>query len=377
MDLGFNKEQKILKSSARDFLKKECPTSLIREMKNDRKGYSEILWNKMTDLGWMGVIIPEEYGGIGGSFLDLSILLEAMGEVCCPGPFFSTIVSGGLAILGNGSEEQKKALLPDLAEGRVILSLGLTEPGNWYGTENITATAVKDKENYIIEGTKLFVENAHIADYILCAARTGENMKSKEGLTLFLVDSKTPGIKCKLLDTLAYDKQCEVIFDKVKVPEENIIGKEGQAWDLLESLQEKAAVAKCAEMVGCIQTAFNMSVAYAKERTQFGKPIGAFQAVQHHCANMVIDVDGSRFITYKAAWKISEGLPAAMEASMAKSWVSNASRKVTFLGHQIHGAISFCDEHDMHLFYRKAKAAETAFGDGNYHLEKVAGQLGL
>ncbi|MBT3312229.1 MAG: acyl-CoA/acyl-ACP dehydrogenase [Desulfobacterales bacterium] len=377
MDLDFNKEQKILKSSARDFLKKECPTSLIREMKNDKKGYSETLWNKMTDLGWMGVIIPEEYGGIGGSFLDLSILLEAMGEVCCPGPFFSTIVSGGLAILDNGSEDQKKALLPDLAEGRIILSLGLTEPGNWYGTENIAATAIKDKENYIIEGTKLFVENAHIADYILCAARTGENMKSKEGLTLFLVDSKTPGIKYKLLDTLAYDKQCEVIFDKVKVPEENIIGKEGQAWDILESLQEKAAVAKCAEMVGCIQTAFNMSVAYAKERTQFGKPIGAFQAVQHHCANMVIDVDGSRFITYKAAWKISEGLPASMEASMAKSWVSNASRKVTFLGHQIHGAISFCDEHDMHLFYRKAKAAETAFGDGNYHLEKVAGQLGL
>jgi len=146
---------------------------------------------------------------------------------------------------------------------------------------------------------------------------------------------------------------------------------------LLAGLQEKAAVAKCAEMVGGLQTTFDMTVAYAKERKQFGKPIGSFQAVQHHCANMVIDVDGARFITYQAAWRIAEGLPAGMEASMAKAWTSEASRRVTVLGHQIHGAISFCEEHDMHLFYRKAKAGAVAFGDGDHHLEKVARQLGL
>jgi alkylation response protein AidB-like acyl-CoA dehydrogenase len=377
MDLELTKEQKILKSSARDFLKKECPSSVMREMKEDEKGYPEALWKKMADLGWLGVMIPEAYDGIGGNYMDLAILLEAMGEACCPGPFFSTVVLGGLAILDAGSEEQKKMLLPKLANGDLILALAITEPGAWYGTSAINAQAITEKDEYVISGTKLFVENAHIADYILCAARTDTGGSSDEGLTLFLVDGKSKGVTCKVLDTLAYDKQCEVVFANVKVPVENIIGEKGKAFGLLENLQEKAAIGKCAEMVGCIQTSFDMTVAYAKERKQFGRPIGSFQAVQHHCANMVIDVDGARFITYQAAWKISEGLPASMEASMAKAWTSDASRRVTFLGHQIHGAISFCDEHDMHLYYRKAKAAEVAFGDGDYHLEKVAQQLGL
>ncbi|MBW1847077.1 MAG: acyl-CoA/acyl-ACP dehydrogenase [Deltaproteobacteria bacterium] len=377
MDLEFTKEQKILKSSARDFLKKECPSSVMREMKEDEKGYPEALWAKMADLGWLGVMVPEAYDGIGGNFMDLAIILEAMGEVCCPGPFFSTVVLGGLAILDAGSEEQKKLLLPKLANGDLILTLALSEPGAWYGTSVINVQAVADKDEYVINGTKLFVENAHIADYILCAARTDKGGSPDEGITLFLVDGKSKGITCTVLDTLAYDKQCEVVFDNVRVPADNIIGENGKAFSVLENLQEKAAVGKCAEMVGCIQTAFDMTVAYAKDRKQFGRPIGSFQAIQHHCANMVIDVDGARFITYQAAWKIAEGLPTSMEASMAKAWTSDASRRVTFLGHQIHGAISFCEEHDMHLYYRKAKAAEVAFGDGDYHLEKVAQQLGL
>ena len=152
---------------------------------------------------------------------------------------------------------------------------------------------------------------------------------------------------------------------------------EGQAGDVLDNLQERAAVAKCAEMVGGLKATFDMTVAYAKEREQFGRAIGSFQAVQHHCANMVVDVDGARFITYQAAWRIAEGLPAGMESAMAKAWTSEASHRVTRFGHQIHGAVSFCDEHDMHLYYRKAKAGEVAFGDGDYHLEKVAQQLGL
>ncbi|MBW1984029.1 MAG: acyl-CoA/acyl-ACP dehydrogenase [Deltaproteobacteria bacterium] len=377
MDLEFTKEQKILKSSARDFLKKECPSSVMREMKEDEKGYPEALWAKMADLGWLGVMVPEAYDGIGGNFMDLAIILEAMGEACCPGPFFSTVVLGGLAILDAGSEEQKKLLLPKLANGDLILTLALSEPGAWYGTSVINVQAVADKDEYVINGTKLFVENAHIADYILCAARTDKGGSPDEGITLFLVDGKSKGITCTVLDTLAYDKQCEVVFDNVRVPADNIIGENGKAFSVLENLQEKAAVGKCAEMVGCIQTAFDMTVAYAKDRKQFGRPIGSFQAIQHHCANMVIDVDGARFITYQAAWKIAEGLPTSMEASMAKAWTSDASRRVTFLGHQIHGAISFCEEHDMHLYYRKAKAAEVAFGDGDYHLEKVAQQLGL
>lgn len=377
MDLDLTKEQKILIQSARDFLKKECPTSLLREMKDDQRGYPQGMWKKMTELGWTGVIIPEEYGGIGGNFIDLCILLEAMGEVNCPGPFFSKIVLGSLALLAAGNENQKKELLPKIADGKLIISLAMAEPEAWYGASGIAMKAKPDKDEYVLNGVKLFVENAHISDYILCVARTKGDAGSEDGLTIFLVDGKDPGVKCTLLQTLAFDKQCEVVFDNVRIHKKNIIGPVDNAFDILEKLQEKIVVAKCAELVGCTQIAFDMTVAYAKERKQFDRPIGSFQAVQHHCANMVMEVDGSRFITYKAAWEIAEGLPAAMTASMCKAWTGNAAHKVTLLAHQIHGAIAFCEELDLHLYYRRAKAGEVFFGDCDYHLEKVAKHIGL
>jgi alkylation response protein AidB-like acyl-CoA dehydrogenase len=377
MDLDLDREQKMLKRSAQDFLKKECPPSLIREMKDDERGYPQKLWEKMVDLGWTGVMIPEKHGGIGGSFLDLCILLEAMGAVCCPGPFFSTVVLGGTAILLAGNDRQKQAVLPKIASGDLILALATTEPGSWYGVSNLTMSATQQKDDYVLNGTKLFVENGQIADYIICLARVDASKSDAKGLTLFLVDTQSSGVNCSPFNTLGYDKQSEVIFDNVKIPKDSVLGNVGQAGDILERLQELAAVAKCAELVGCIQTAFDMTVAYAKERKQFGRPIGCFQAVQHHCADMVVDVDGSRFITYQAAWKIAEGLPSSMEASMAKAWTSAASRRVTSLAHQIHGAIAFTEEVDVHLYYRRAKAGEIAFGDADYHLEKVARQLEL
>jgi alkylation response protein AidB-like acyl-CoA dehydrogenase len=373
MDLAFTEEQNILQTSARSFLKKECPPSLLKEMSADELGYPQQLWGRIIELGWLGVMIPEEYGGIGGDFLDLCIIMECMGEVCCPGPFFSTVVLGGTAIQSGGSEELKSELLPRLVNGELILALAVMESGAWYDTAGITAKAKEQDDAFIIEGSKTFVENAHISDTILCAAKTGQ----EQGISLFLVEGKSKGVHCTLLDTLAYDKQYEVIFDKVEVPASHMIGKKGTANDLLSEIQEKAAVAKCAEMVGNMQTVFDMTLAYAKEREQFGRPIGVFQAVQHHCANMKVDLDGARFMTYQAAWKISQGLPATKEAAMAKAWTSEASRRVTMLGHQIHGAVSFCDEHDLHLFYRKAKASAVSFGDEDYHLEKIAEQLGL
>ncbi len=377
MDLDLSKEQKILKRSAQDFLKKECPPALIREMKDDERGYPRKLWDQMVELGWTGVMIPEKYSGIGGSYLDLCILLEAMGAVCCPGPFFSTAVLGGLSLLSAGSDEQKQMFLPKIANGDLIFALAATEPGIWYDLSRITMAATLDQDEYVLDGTKLFVENGHIADYFICAARTDSRAGSSAGLTLFLIDAKSPGITCSLAETLGYERQCELIFDQVRVPQANVLGEVGQAYEVLERLQEQAAVAKCAELVGCIQTAFDMTVKYAKDRKQFGRPIGSFQAVQHHCANMVVDVDGSRFMTYQAAWKIAEGLPAGRESAMAKAWTSDASCRVTSLAHQIHGAISFTEEYDVHLFYRRAKACEVAFGDSEYHLEKVALGLGL
>jgi len=377
MDLDFTREQQMLRDSARSFFAKECPRALLKTMKDDEQGYPQELWRKMAELGWMGVMIPEEYGGIGGSFLELAILLEAMGEACMPGPYFSTVVLGGLAIMTAGNEQQKRQLLPRIASGDVILSLAVMEPEAWYGVAGIAARAMEREGGYVIAGTKLFVENAHSADFIICAARTDERLGPEGGLTLFLVDGKSPGVRVTPLRTLAYEKQCEVTFAGVLVPNSAVLGESNGAFPVLDELNMKAAVAKCAEMVGALQATLDMTVQYAKERIQFDRPIGSFQAIQHHCANMLIDVDGTRFITYQAAWKIAAGLEAGMAASMAKAWTGSAGRRVTLLGHQIHGAISFCEEHDMHLYYRRAKAAEIAFGDGDYHLDEVARRLGL
>ncbi len=377
MDLGFSEEQEMLRTSARDFLTTECPTDLVKEMADDEVGYKPEMWAKMAELGWMGLAFPEEYDGMGMTFLDLAVLLEEMGRACLPGPFFSTVVLAGLTILEAGSEQQKKDLLSKIASGEAIATLAITEPSASYDASAITVKAVADGDGYVISGTKLFVENAHIADYIIVVARTKEGGAPEDGITLFVVDGKAPGITTTLLRTISGSKQCEVSFDSVKLPKARVLGEVDKGWPVVEKVLEKAAAAKCAEMVGGAQATLDMSVAYAKERIQFGRPIGSFQAVQHHCANMLTDVDGSRFITYQAAWKLSEGLPATMEVSMAKAWTNDAYRRVTQLGHQIHGGIGFCMDHDMPLYFKASKAAESLFGTSDWHREKVAQELGL
>ncbi|MDH4300259.1 MAG: acyl-CoA/acyl-ACP dehydrogenase, partial [Dehalococcoidia bacterium] len=312
MDLGLSEEQEMLKKSARDFLQKECPKRLVRQLDESDEGYSSDLWRKMAELGWLGLVFPEEYGGSGRDFLDLAILLEEMGYNIVPGPFFSTVVLGGLAMLAAGSEEQKKQFLPKIASGEMILSLALTEPAASYDAASVKTKAKARNGEYVIKGTKLFVLNANVADYILCVARTRKTKNPEDGITLFLVDAESPGLECTLLKTLARDKQCEVVFDNVTVSERSVVGKRDEGWPVVKDILQKAAVAKCAEMVGGAQAALDMAVNYAKERVQFGRPIGSFQAIQHYCANMAMDVSGSRFVTYRAAWKVSEGLPAAL-----------------------------------------------------------------
>jgi len=377
MDLGLTEEQEMLRSSALDFLKKECPKKLVKELDETEEGYSPELWRKIADLGWLGLPFPEEYGGGGGTFLDLAVLLEVMGYNIVPGPFFSTVVLGGLLVLDGGSEEQKREWLPRIASGEKILSLALTEPDVSYEASAVKTTAVSRNGGYVISGTKLFVLDANVADLILCVVRTKETSDPADGVTVFLVDARSPGISVTLLKTLARDKQCEVVFDNVTVPKESILGGLDKGWPLVQGLLEKAAVAKCAEMVGGAQAALDMAVSYAKERVQFNRPIGSFQAIQHYCANMVSDVDGSRFVTHKAAWKVSEGLPATMDVAVAKAWTSGAYGRVTLTAHQIFGAIGFTMDHDLHLYYRRAKAAEMMFGDGAYHRKVVARELGL
>jgi alkylation response protein AidB-like acyl-CoA dehydrogenase len=378
MDFHFSEEQKMLRESARDFLQTECPKAFVREMEKHPTGYTPQLWRKMADLGWMGIIFPEQYGGAGGDFLDLLVLLEEMGRACLPGPFFSTVVLGGLPILEAGTEPQKKEFLNKIASGHLTLTLAHIEPATTqFDPYLIRVQAFAEPNGYTIDGIKLFVPDAHVANYMICAARTKGEINSQEGITLFLVDARSQGIKWEFLKTVARDKQCEVIFQKVKVPQGNILGSWNGGGSILERLLQKAAIAKCAEMIGGAQFVLDMCVSYAKEREQFGKLIGTFQAVQHHCANMVIHIEGGRYITYKAAWMLSRGIPCMKQVAVAKAWVSDAYKRVAGLGHQIMAGTGYMEEHDMPLYSRRAKAAELAFGDANYYRELVAKEIGL
>lgn len=377
MDFHLTEEQKILKKTARDFLQAECPSSFVREMEADERGYTLELWNEMAQLGWMALLIPEAYDGVGAGLLDLVLMLEEMGRSCLPGPFFSAVM-GSLSLMEAGNEEQKKQFLPRVGTGEWIVTMALSEPANRkYDPFLVEVEAVAKNGNFLVNGTKLFVPDAHVADYLVCSTRTSGHPGAKEGITLLIVDSKTPGIRLTPIKTLAGDKQFEVDFQEVAVPEDHLLGPLNQGGSILEQVLQKGTVCKCAEMVGGAERVLEMAAAFAKEREQFGKPIGSFQAVQHHCSNMLMDIEGSRYVTYKAAWMLGQGIPCAKQISAAKAWTSEAYKRVAGLGHQIMGATGYIVEHDMPLYSRRAKIAELALGDAGFHREQMARELGL
>jgi alkylation response protein AidB-like acyl-CoA dehydrogenase len=377
MNLALSEEQEMLKKMAHDFLTDNFPKKVVKELEESESGYSTELWKQIAELGWMGLALPEEYGGGGMSFLDLSVLLEEMGRACLPGPYFSTVVLGGLTMADIGSEEQKQKYMPKIASGETIFTLALTEPSARYEAAAIETKATVDKDGYILNGTKLFVPDAHIADYILVVARTDEKAQAEKGVTIFIVEGKSPGIGYTVLKTIANDKLCEVVFNRVKVPGENILGQLNQGWSEVEKIIQRAAVAKCCEMVGCIQQALDMTVSYAKDRKQYDRPIGSFQVIQHYCADMATDVDGTRLSTYQAAWMMSAGLSCTKEVAIAKAWAGEACQRVMALAHQIHGAIGVTIDHDLQYYTRRAKAAEVSFGDARFYREIVAREMGL
>lgn len=378
MNFIITKEQKSMQKAAREFLKSECSSEFVREMEKSETGYTDEFWRKMGGLDWMALSIPMEYDGVGGELIDLILMMEEMGRSCAPGPFFSTIVLGGFSLAIYGTEEQKKRFLPKIANAETIMTLAHTEPEMFkYNPYLISVVAAPKDDDFVINGTKLFVPDAHVADTIICVARTSGQNSDKDGITIFMLDAQSPGIELSPLKTIGGDKQFEVIFNNVKVSKSNILGGLNQGGVLLKNILKYAAICKCAEMVGGAQKVLEMASAYAKERRQFKKQIGSFQAIQHHCANMLINLEGSRYITYKAAWMLGNNIPCDREISIAKAWVSDSYKKIVALGHQIQGGAAFMEEHDMPLYSRRASAAMVAFGDAAYHREKVACSMGL
>ena len=377
MDLDFTQEQDMLRTSARDFLTTECDKAKVRKLEEDEKGYSPEIWGKMAELGWLGLMIPDKYEGMGMGFMDLVVVLEEIGRNILPSPFFATVVLGAPPIVGAGSEEMKKDILPKVSKGEAILTLALTEPSASYRADGVELKAAAKGDSFVLNGTKLFVEHGNNASYMVVVARTKSGGNPENGITLFLVDARSPGIKVEVVDTIGLDKQCEVTFKNVSVPKKNIIGELDKGWPIVARTLQLATMAKCAEMTGGMQAVLDMSVAYAKERMQYGRPIGSYQAMQHMLADMYTRVLMSKNIVYEAAWMVAEGLECADKVSIAKAWCNEAYKKVTEDGVQVHGAIGTTRDHDMGLYYRRAKAADPTFGDTEDHREVVAQSLGL
>jgi alkylation response protein AidB-like acyl-CoA dehydrogenase len=337
------------------------------------------LWARLAEQGWLGLIYPEAHGGMGLGFEDLVVLMEEMGRAVVPGPFFSTVVLGGLAILEAGSPDQQKAWLPAIAAGEKRATLAWMEPSAVLGPPGIAAVAEARGGRFALSGTKLFVHDAHTADAIVVAARTSAGTAGEDGVTLFLLPKGTPGLEVTLLPTMDQTRKlCEVTLAGVAVGTDAVLGAVGQGWAPLARVLDRATVALCAEMCGGAQKVLEMTVEYAKIRQTFGRPIGSYQGVKHRAADMLVDVENSKSITYYAAWAMDENAPEGpLAVSMAKAYVSEAYRRVASAGIQLHGGIGFTWEHDLHLYFKRAKGSELTFGDATYHRERVAQLVNL
>jgi alkylation response protein AidB-like acyl-CoA dehydrogenase len=372
MDLNLTEEQTMLKDAAKEFLAIECPRSLVRKMEDHITGHDHELWSKMAELGWLGLVFPEEYSGVGMSFQDMTVVLEEMGASLMPGPYFSTVVLCGQAIRDFGTENQMEKYLNGIANGEMIVALANTESNGKYDASGIELVATPENDGYILTGTKMFVQDGQVADHFLVSARSGYYDNPEEGVSFFLVDAESSGVEVVPLDVVGIDKQAKVVFDQVKIASDRLVGPIDHGWIIAERLLAWGSVGKCIEAIGGGEVAMGMAVDYVNRRPAFGRRVGNFQAIQHHCANMLKDLETSRTLAYQAAWLVSEGRFDSQEIYVAKAWINGAYRRITTLAHQCHGGISFIKEMDLHFFYKKAMINESLFGDTNFHWEKIA-----
>ena len=379
MNFAFSEEQEELRKSARRFCEEQFSSQVVRRIMETNTGLDEELWRRMAqELGWQGMIIPEQYGGYGFGQIELIVLMEEMGRAVLAAPFFSTVCLAANALLVAGTEEQKQALLPGIADGSRIATLALTEESGRWDAGGIQATYTSSGGDFVVNGKKTYVLDGHTADTIVVAARK-EGTSGEEGISLFVIDANSEGITRRPLATMDQTrKMAEVSFDAVKVPASGLMGEEGEGWTALSKVLDLAAVALAAEQVGGAQKCLEMSTEYAKVRVQFGRPIGSFQAIKHKCADMLVAVESAKSAAYYAGWAASEDneeLPVV--APLAKAYCSEAYFHCAAENIQIHGGIGFTWEHDAHLYFKRAKSSELLLGDPAYHRELLAQRLGL
>jgi alkylation response protein AidB-like acyl-CoA dehydrogenase len=353
MQFGLSESQEFLKDSARKFFAGECPSAEMRRLMETDTAYDAALWSKLTDQGYTGIIFPEAYGGVGLGKVELMLLMEEAGRALLPGPFFSTVVLAGSVLDAIASPAHKQKYLALICHGQARATVAILEANASWNPRDIQLTAANGK----LTGEKYFVSDAAVADFVFVVARNG----------VFIVNSKAPGLKISPMTAMDLTRKLYVV-EFHNTPAEEI-----GATANLERAFDVATAALAAELVGGMQRTLEITVEYAKTRKQFGKPIGTFQAVQHQCADMYLETESSRSAVYYAGWALEENSPDASTAvSIAKMYASDAARTVGNRGIQIHGGMGFTWENDVHLYYRRAKGSETAFGDATFHRERIA-----
>ncbi len=369
MDMNYSTEQKQLADSARRFMAKEYPLSMINKLENDPLGYSPKLWKDMADLGWTGLPIPEADGGIGMQTVDVVILTREFGRVMCPSPYIPTVLLAGGALSALGSEKQKERLIPGIVSGDTILGFALQERGGSYGPSSVHATAQASADGgFVLNGEKRFVEYGESAERILVVARTGAaGADGTGGLGLFIVDPKAAGVTLKPIpSTMARDRQCQLQLKDVKIAPEDVVGTPGKVWSALEPVIQRAVLAFSAQMLGALERAQELAVDYARQRVQFGKPIGAFMNIQHYLAQISVDSVAVETLIFYAAWNLDQGNPVRAEVARAKLTAGNAMQDGTMKCAEIYGGMGFVEEVDVAYYLRRGKQWQLSMGDTRF-----------
>ena len=371
MDLSLNEHEEKLKQEAREFMEKEAPTDVLLELEKIQVGYTPQLWDKIVEKGWLGTLIPAQYGGAGGSLTLAGVLLEELGRGPLPGPYFSSSVLGSLILLEAGNEAQKEEMLPGISRGEMVFCLALAEAEYGWTPESIRMKAVPGNGDVVLDGTKPFVLDAAAATHIICAARS-----EGDGISLYVVDKNTPGVSVRPLT--GFTGWCyEVKFESAKIPGSALLGETGSGWKPLQQAIEKAIPVLCAYQVGGCQAVFEMSVERSQAREQFGTPIGRFQRIQDHIIDIVNHLDAARWTTCEALWKLDTGKPAGESLHMAKAVASEAYFQACTSAHHVHGGIGYSDSFGLTMHTRMSRGLYHQLGDPRHHRRQLAKLLGF
>ena len=368
MDFRPSDQQRLLVTIAREFLDQRCPPAVVQELALDGRGFPDDLWKEIATLGWPGLLVPAAFGGSEASLGDVIVLVEEMGRACFPGPFIASAVVATSALLAAASPDQQERVLPAMALGERIATLAIAEESAAFEPESI---ALRGEIGGTVTGRKLFVKDAHVAHHVIVVTRGGG------GFNLVWLPVDRRGVSRQALDAISGEKLFEVTLDHVELHEADLLGAPGGGWELLTPALRVGALARTAEMVGAAQRILELAVDYAKVRVQSGRAIGSFQAIQHHCADLLRNVDAARGLLYQAVWKTEAGEDAGAAIAVAKAYAGEACLAVARKAHQIFGAIGYCQEHPLHLFHKRIHAASLDFGDRIVHLETVARSIGL